>query len=103
MNPQTAQHTRTIIAAAVRATYPEIPPRPVYLTVEQFSERNPAFTPASLRNLIFKGAERESTRGRISGNGLVQAGAILRIGRKVLLCESRFFAWIEAQQAGSRK
>ncbi len=50
-----------------------------------------------------EGAERESTRGRISGNGLVQAGAILRIGRKVLLCESRFFAWIEAQQAGTSK
>lgn len=95
---QTEQHP-----TAIRSAHPEIPPRPAYLTVEQFSERNPAFTTASVRNLVFKADERESTKGRIVGNGLIQAGAIVRVGRKVLIVESRFFDWVEAQQAGSRK
>jgi hypothetical protein len=99
MNQQTAQYTSNT-AAALKAAYPELAPRPVYLTVEQFSQRNPAFTPAALRNLIFKADERESTKGRIAGNGLIQSGAIVRIGRKVLIVESRFFDWVEAQQAG---
>jgi hypothetical protein len=97
MQTQTAQHSNT--AAALKAAYPEPAPRPVYLTVEQFSQRNPAFTPAALRNLIFKADERESTKGRISGNGLIQAGAVVRIGRKVLIVENRFFDWVEAQQS----
>lgn len=96
MQAQTAQHTSET-AAAIKAAYPEIP-RPVYLTVEQFSQRNPAFTPAALRNLIFKADERQSTKGTIPGNGLIEAGAIVRIGRKVLIVESRFFDWVESQQ-----
>ena len=91
MNISTQQNT---------ATYPETPPRSVYLTVEQFSERHPAFSPASLRNLIFKADERESTKGKIPGNGLIQVGAIVRVGRKVLLVEDRFFNWIDEQNGG---
>ena len=99
MNTQHAQHTSNT-AAALKAAYPEPAPRPVYLTVEQFSQRNPAFTPAALRNLIFKADVRLSTKGTIPGNGLLEAGAICRIGRKVLIVESRFFEWVEAQQSG---
>lgn len=99
MQAQTAQHTSNT-AAALKAAYPESAPRPVYLTVEQFSQRNPAFTLAALRNLIFKADVRQSTKGTIPGNGLIQAGAIVRIGRKVLIVESRFFDWVEAQQSG---
>jgi hypothetical protein len=76
-------------------------PRPVYLTVEQFSERNPAFTPPALRNLIFKAEPRQSSRGEIPGNGLAEAGAVIRLGRRVLLDESKFLAWVA--QAGSAK
>jgi len=65
--------------------------------VAQFSERNPAFTESSLRNLIFKADPRESTLGTIRGNGLVESGAIVRLGRKVLIHEGRFFAWVDAQ------
>ena len=68
-----------------------------YKTVEQFSNDNPCFTPSSLRNLIFKANERQSTKGIIAGNGLLEAGAIIRIGRKVLINESKFYAWVEAQ------
>ena len=90
------QHPSTIDAS--------FPPRPaVLLTVRQFSERNPAFTEASLRNLIFKAQSRQSSKGVIPGNGLVECGAIIRISRKILVNEKRFFEWINKQQtmAGS--
>lgn len=99
MHIQTAQQTSET-ATALKAAYPAPTPRPVYLTVEQFSQRNPAFTPAALRNLIFKADERQSTKGTIPGNGLIEAGAIVRVGRKVLIVESRFFDWVDAQQIG---
>jgi len=97
MHTQTQQQPKAI-ASAVAAAYPDASsPRPVFFTVAQFSERNRAFTEPSVRNLIFKGEPRESTLGLIPGNGLVEAGAIVRLGRKVLINEERFFAWVEAQ------
>jgi len=69
----------------------------IYSTVEQFSNNNPAFTKASLRNLIFKANKRHSSKGILEGNGLIEARAILRVGRKVLIHEERFFQWIESQ------
>jgi hypothetical protein len=59
----------------------------LYLTVNQFTEKHPAFTTGGLRALIFN----ERT------NGLAQSGAIVRIGRKVLIDEAKFFAWAQAQ------
>lgn len=58
------------------------------LTVAAFSSRYPAWTPASLRALIFDADQ----------NGLAQAGALVRLGRRVLLDESAVFRWIAAQQ-----
>ena len=84
--------------AAFNAAYHEIPARRVILTVRHFTHRNPAFTEAAMRNLVFKADERKSTKGIIAGNGLIEAGAIVRIGRKVLIDEARFFDWVEAQQ-----
>jgi hypothetical protein len=69
-------------------------------TVAQFPKAHPAFTPAALRNLIFKAAPRHSTDGEITGNGLIEAGAIVRIGRKVLIDEDRFFDWVRQQNEG---
>ena len=77
-------------------------PPPVF-TVEQFAERNPAFTQAALRNLIFKADPRQSTKGDIPGNGLLDCRAIIRLGRKVLIHEARFFSWVEAEQNGGQK
>ena len=85
---------------ALSAAFPALPSRPVYATVEQFSERNPAFTPPALRNLIFKAEARQSSRGEIPGNGLAASGAIIRLGRRVLLDEAKFLAWVA--QAGAR-
>jgi hypothetical protein len=92
MNQQLSQHA-TAIWSALADMAPSLP-RPVYLTVEQFSERNPAFTPPALRNLIFKAEPRQSSRGEIPGNGLAEAGAVIRLGRRVLLDESKFLAWV---------
>lgn len=70
-----------------------------YLTVGLFSERNQAFTESALRNLIFKADSRKSTLGVINGNGLIESRAIVRLGRKVLINEEKFFEWLEAQQS----
>lgn len=72
----------------------QLPPRTLF-TVKQFSIRNPAFTEASLRALIFNSKPRHSTSGVISGNGLDEA--IVRIGRKLLIDEEKFYAWLERQ------
>ena len=63
---------------------------PVLSTVNQFTQKQPAFTLGGLRSLIFN----ENT------NGLKSAGAVVRIGRKVLIDEAKFFAWIDAQNKG---
>lgn len=99
MHTQSQQQSNAI-ASAVAAAFPDLSPRPTYFTVAQFSERNPAFSEAALRNLIFKADARESTLGTIPGNGLIESGAILRLGRKILIHQGRFFAWVEAQGAG---
>jgi hypothetical protein len=79
----------------------EAAPRDLF-TVEQFSDRRPAWSKASLRNLILNGEDRLDSRGRrIPGNGLCEAGAIVRLGRRVLIDEGRFFEWIAAQQQQS--
>ena len=69
-------------------------------TVAQFRVAHPAFTEAALRNLIFKAECRHSSTGEIPGNGLIEAGAIVRIGRKVLIDEDRFFDWVRQQNEG---
>lgn len=58
-----------------------------YLTVQQFSAKHTAFNTGGLRSLIFN----ETT------NGLKESGAIIRIGRKVLIDESLFFGWVQLQ------
>lgn len=62
---------------------------PTYCTVPQFSEKHPAFTVGALRQHIFKEHE----------NGLAKSGAIIRIGRKVLINEDKFFGWLESQNS----
>ncbi len=99
MQTNTAQ--QTAINAAINTVYQPIEQRPNYKTVEQFSHDNPCFTPSSLRNLIFKADERLSSIGVIGGNGLLETGAIIRIGRKVLINESKFYVWIEAQNGAA--
>ena len=64
----------------------------IYSTVNQFTAKNPAFTKGGLRALIFNE----------NSNGLAKAGAVVRLGRKVLIREDRFFDWIESQNHGGK-
>ena len=59
----------------------------IFSTIPQFCEQNPAFKEGGIRYWIFNEHQ----------NGLAESGAICRIGRKVLIHESKFFAWIEQQ------
>jgi hypothetical protein len=61
-----------------------------YLTVNQLSEKHPAFTLGGLRSLIFNESQ----------NGLASSGSIVRIGRKVLIDEAKFFHWVQSQNGG---
>ncbi len=90
--------TRSKLTAAVQAAFPETAPQAAPLfSVEQFAIRQPAFTEAALRNLIFKAEPRHCSSGEIPGNGLVECGAIIRLGRKVLIDEGRFLGWIRSK------
>lgn len=57
------------------------------LTVRQMAEKHPAFPEGGIRWQIFN--ERH--------NGLADAGAVLRCGRKVLIDEERYFNWLDRQ------
>lgn len=59
---------------------------PSLWTVAQLSERHPAFSQASLRHWIFHADE----------NGLSASGALIRLGRKLLIDEERFFEWVRS-------
>jgi hypothetical protein len=58
---------------------------PTLLTVQQFSEKHKGFTLGGLRWLLF---HRDT-------NGLSRA--VVRLGRKILLDEEEFFAWVDGQ------
>lgn len=70
-------------------------------TVTQFCNDNTAFTQAAMRGLIFKAEPRITHDGTKPGNGLIEAGAIIRIGRRVLIDEAKFFEWVRQQQPTS--
>ena len=69
---------------------------PNFLTVAQFSQKHKAFPVGGLRFRIFNEHQ----------NGLAESGAIIRIGRKVLIHEAKFFECIlsdsQAQTTKSR-
>lgn len=69
------------------------------LTVRQFSDKHPAFPQGSLRNLIFLASTRKTSQGTIPGNGL--ATALMRVGRKLLIDEAKFFEWLDHQNANA--
>ena len=61
------------------------------ITVSEFSRRHSAFSEQSLRWLIFRAQE----------NGLLSSGALIRLGRRVLLDEGAFLAWLRNNQQES--
>ena len=61
-----------------------------FKTVKQFCHDNPAFSEGGVRWQIFN----ENT------NGLKESGAIVRMGRKVLIDEDKFHEWLVIQDQG---
>lgn len=58
---------------------------PHFLTVRQFTEKHPAFAIGGLRSAIFW-----------KGDALEKAHAIARVGRRVLIDEPRFLAFVQS-------
>ena len=57
-------------------------------------------TVPALRHLIFEAKSRRDSKGRvIPGNGLEEVGAIIRLGRKLLIDLDRFDAWLDSHRA----
>ena len=76
------------------------PPRNLY-TLKKFSERHHCFlTLSAITNQVFKAQSRHSSKGEISGNGMLDFAVIVRIGRTVLIDEDAYFRWLDAQQDG---
>ncbi len=84
------------IAEVIKSAYPDFQPPRILLTVRQFSDKHQAFPQGAIRNLIFLAESRKTSRGIIEGNGL--NFALLRIGRKLLIDEAKFFQWVDDQQ-----
>lgn len=63
-----------------------------YSTVNTFCKKYEAFKPGVLRGWIFNEEK----------NGLKESGAVIRVGRKVLINDSLFFDWIESQNKGCK-
>jgi len=62
-------------------------PATTLLSPSQFCERHPAFTMPGMRHILF---HRDT-------NGLEESGAVLLCGRKLLINEQRFLAWLDAR------
>lgn len=79
--------------------FPSAPARAIF-TVRQFAERHPAFSQSALRSLIYSAAPRHRNTGLrvvdLPANGFEHV--LVRVGRRVLIDEVKFFAWIESQQ-----
>lgn len=61
-------------------------------TVKLFSKEYPSFPEGGLRHLIF----------HAGSNGLQASGALVRVGRKILIDEKLFFEWV-SEKAESDK
>lgn len=75
-------------------------PLPRLATVENTAKvfSSAGLTPSAIRAHIFKAEDRYNSRGeKIHGNGLGASGAIIRVGRKVLIDIDKYGAWLTAQ------
>jgi hypothetical protein len=95
MRTQTTQQTE---ASRTPATFTESPPRRLF-TLPKFAERHSSFiTLPAITNQVFKAKPRLSTKGEIPGNGMEEAGAIVRLAGRVLIDEDAYFRWVDSQQ-----
>lgn len=69
-----------------------------FIPVTQWPHNWP--TSGAWRALIFNADTRKTSKGTIKGNGLIEAGVIRRVGRRVLVNPARFFTWVD--QGGAK-
>lgn len=101
MTTQVLQQTEAPRAPA--ATFTEPPPRRLF-TLPKFAERHSSFiTLAGITNQVFKAKPRLSSKGEIPGNGMNEAGAVVRLAGRVLIDEDGYFRWVDAQQSRGQK
>jgi hypothetical protein len=85
---------------ALHQIRPAPQPTGPFYTIQQISQRHPAFTVRTLRHWIANGKDRVSWRGRqkiiIPGNGF--ARVILRKGRRIFIDETAFFDWLRQEE-----
>jgi hypothetical protein len=77
---------------------------PRLATIEETAAAFPQarLTPAAIRALVFRADDRTNSRGNeLPGNGLGRTGAIVRLGRKVLIDLDRFAAWLESHRTST--
>lgn len=69
-------------------------------TIKNFV-KNPKYkgvwTESAMRALVYESTPRKSSQGEIPGNGLLEAGVIIRIGRKIIINTKAFDAWVLSQ------
>ncbi len=63
------------------------PTIPSLLTFRQFCEKHRAFPVGGLRHRI-----------NLDGQSMIEAGAVLRLGAKILIDEVKFFQWLRDNQ-----
>lgn len=101
MQTQTTQQPEA--GRAPPAAFIEPPPRRLF-TLPKFAERHSSFiTLPALTNQIFKAKARQSTKGEIPGNGMEEAGAVVRLAGRVLIDEEAYFRWVDSQQSRGQK
>jgi len=68
---------------------------PSLLTVEQFAIKHPLWSQGALRNIVFLSEDRPNAKKPSKANGLKPC--LVRIGRKLLIDEDKFFDWVASQ------
>ncbi len=97
------QPTQTEAPRTSAATPIEPSPRRLF-TLSKFAERHSGFiTLAAITNQVFKAKPRHSSKGVIPGNGMEEAGAIVRLAGRVLIDEDAYFSWVDSQQMRGQK
>ena len=60
-------------------------------------------TVPALRHLLFQAKSRKNSKGQVvPGNGLEEVGAIIHVGRRVLIDVDRFDSWLDRHRVVPR-
>lgn len=88
-------------AQATSVTLPaHLQPRRRLATIRQTAQAyQGVFTESAIRDLVFKAEARFNFRGdRLPGNGLAESGALVKIGRRVLIDLDHFEEWLDSKR-----